>query len=179
MSRLLEAAELRQRAAESRAAVFDIDGVMTDGRLHYDAAGNAAQSFHAHDGWGLKALIRQGLTVIALSARRTAAAKARLDDLGIVHYRFGVEDKLAALEQILKMLEVPLAAVCYSGDDWNDVPVLRVAGLACAPASAQPCARALAHYVTTLPAGFGAVREICELLLEAHGGYSPLTVDDR
>ncbi len=174
MSRRLEAAELRQRAAAVRTAVFDIDGVMTDGRLHYDAAGNAAQSFHVHDGWGLKALIRHGLTVIALSARQTAAAKARLDDLGIVHYRLGVEDKLAALEQILKMLDLPISAVCYTGDDWNDVPVLRAAGLACAPASGQPCARALAHYVTCLPAGLGAVREICELLLDAHGGQSTL-----
>ncbi len=153
--------------AAIRLLVLDVDGVLTDGRLHYGPDGEYAKAFHARDGYGLRALQGAGLIVAVISGRRSAAVQARCRELGIVHLREGVEDKGAALRELLGVLNISARHCACVGDDVPDIPMLQGAGLAIAVADAHPAARAAAHRRTRLPGGAGAVREVCDWLLAA------------
>ena len=165
----------RVRAARARAAslgamrllVLDADGVMTDGRLFYGASGALFQSFHARDGYGIKAVLAAGIEVAVISGRQSAAVSQRCLELGIRHVQQGIEDKGAALGQLLARLGIKDAQCACIGDDEPDVPMLRRVGLAVAVADAHPPARAVAHRRTRLAGGAGAVREVCDWLLAA------------
>jgi 3-deoxy-D-manno-octulosonate 8-phosphate phosphatase (KDO 8-P phosphatase) len=149
--------------------LFDVDGVLTDGKLWYGAAGEVFKSFHALDGHGIKLLIETGTAVGLLSGRRSDAVTARAAELGIVHVLQGIEDKKAAFEALAARLGVPAAEAGFMGDEVVDLPVLRRCGFACAPAQAHELVRANAHYVTRAPAGGGAAREACEFVLRSQG----------
>lgn len=150
-----------------RLLVLDVDGVMTDGRLEYDADGERGKSFHVRDGYGLKAVLAAGIEVAVISGRRSVAAERRCRELGIRHLRLGVEDKGAALSDLLAQLGLrPEQCTCV-GDDAPDVPMLRLAGCAVTVADAHASARAVAHRRTRLRGGDGAVREVCDWLLAA------------
>ncbi len=154
-------------AGRIRLLVLDVDGVLTDGRLHYGPRGELMKSFHVRDGHGIKALREAGVEVAVLSGRRSAAVDRRCRELGIRHLIQGVEDKLAAFGQLAARLRVrPLECACV-GDDVPDVPLMRAVGLAFAVADAHPAARQAAHYATSLRGGRGAVREVCDHLLGA------------
>jgi 3-deoxy-D-manno-octulosonate 8-phosphate phosphatase (KDO 8-P phosphatase) len=153
--------------AAMRLLVLDVDGVMTDGRLHYGAAGELGKSFHARDGFGIKALLAAGIEVAVISGRQSRATEQRCLELGIPHVLLGVADKAAALRQLLAALRLAGAQCTCVGDDEPDVPMLRQAGLAVAVADAHPSALAAAHRRTRLPGGAGAVREVCDWLLAA------------
>ncbi|MFC4727824.1 KdsC family phosphatase [Coralloluteibacterium thermophilus] len=161
---------LRARAAGIRVAVFDVDGTLTDGRLYYAPDGSELKVFHVHDGHGLKALRNAGIEVALCSARRVAAVDARARDLGIGHVHQGIGDKRAAVDALCAELGVPPSAMLFMGDDLADLPAMRVAGLAVAPANAHPEVLAEAHLVTRLGGGAGAAREIADLLLAARDG---------
>ncbi|MEZ5443305.1 MAG: HAD-IIIA family hydrolase [Lysobacterales bacterium] len=165
MNRLETPGAVRQRAARIRLAVFDVDGVLTDGRLLIDADGRESKSFHVHDGHGLKALQAHGIRVAIISARRSDAVSHRMAELGIRHVFQGESDKPARLAELCRELEVALAEVAYCGDDIADLGCLRIVGLACSVADAVPQARAEAHWISGRAGGRGAVRELCELLL--------------
>jgi 3-deoxy-D-manno-octulosonate 8-phosphate phosphatase (KDO 8-P phosphatase) len=172
------------QAQGMRLAIFDVDGVLTDGQLYVGEQGEVFKAFHVLDGHGLKLLARAGVTVAVITGRDSPAVRRRLADLGITEAAFGVHDKLAAAEALLARLGLGWHEVAAIGDDWPDLPLLVRAGLACAPAEAHPEARAAAHYVTRTPAGRGAAREFCDLLLVASGRYEALlqghlaTLDD-
>ena len=173
------APELLLRAQGSalgmRAAIFDVDGVLTDGRLFIGEQGEVFKAFHALDGHGLKLLAQGGILPIVITGRDSPAVRRRLADLGLMaHAHFGVADKLACAEGVLVQLGLPWADVAAIGDDWPDLPLLQRAGLACAPPNAHAEVRALAHHVTTAPGGAGAAREFCDLLLMANGRYADL-----
>jgi len=160
----------RRRAAPlaaMRLLVLDVDGVMTDGRLQYGAAGELGKSFHARDGHGIKAVLAAGIEVAVISGRRSPAVRQRCLELGIRHLREGIEDKGAALLQLLAALELQGAQCACVGDDEPDLPMLQRAGLAVAVADAHPAALAAAHRRTRLRGGAGAVREVCDWLLAA------------
>ncbi|HEY3809723.1 MAG TPA: HAD hydrolase family protein [Steroidobacteraceae bacterium] len=150
-----------------RLLVLDVDGVMTDGRLEYDARGERAKQFHVRDGYGLKALMAAGIQVAIISGRRSPATRRRCRELGIRHVRLGVDDKGAALLRLLQQLGVEEQQCICMGDDEPDVPMLRLAGLAVTVADAHPSARAVAHRRTRQRGGDGAVREVCDWLLAA------------
>ena len=152
-----------------RAAVFDVDGVLTDGRLIFDHEGRESKAFHSRDGLGLKALMQHGIQVIILSARECSAVTHRMRRLGIEHVIQGREDKHAALQDLLDQLGLEVAEVAYTGDDLVDWPAMRVCGLRIAPADADPWLRAQVDVVTTARGGHGAAREVCELLLARTG----------
>ena len=157
------------RAKRVRLMVFDVDGVLTDGRLWYGPAGEALKAFSVLDGHGLKLLMENGATVALLSGRSSAASAARAAELGITHVLQGIDDKRAAFEALAARLGVAPAEAGFMGDDLVDLPVLRRCGFACAPADAQEPVRASAHYVTRAPAGGGAAREVCDFILRAQG----------
>ena len=165
--------ELLLRAQPVRVALFDVDGVLTDGGLYFSEAGETLKRFHTLDGHGLKLLQRSGITPVVISGRDSPALRRRLDALGVTHRRLGTEDKLPAAEALLAELGLDWSQAAAMGDDWPDLPLLRRAALACAPAQAHPEVLAVAHHVPQRPPGMGAVREVCDLLLVACGAYAP------
>lgn len=166
--------ELLLRAQGMRLLLLDVDGVLTDGGLHYGEGGEVLKRFHTLDGHGLKLLARAGIQVGVISGRDSPALRQRLAALGIQHARLGTEDKLPAAQALLRQLAIDWPQTAVMGDDWPDLPLLHHAGLACAPANAHAEVRALAAHVTTLAGGAGAVRELCDLLLAAGGHYRRL-----
>ena len=152
-----------------RLLVLDVDGVLTDGRLWFGADGETLKAFHVRDGYGIKAVQRAGLEVGVISGRRSAAVERRCAELGIRHVRQGCEDKAAALRELLALTGAAPEQTVAIGDDSPDLPVLAIVGLPVAVADAHPDVRAAARYVTQLPGGHGAVREVCDLLVEAAG----------
>lgn len=160
-------AGIKERAAGVELAVFDVDGVFTDGRLYYGARGEQLKTFHVRDGHGIKRLLRQGIQVAVISGRRSPAVTQRMRELGIRHVFQGRDDKLPVLKTLLRKLKLSWQQVACVGDDVVDLPLLESAGLAVAVADAQAEVRVRAHYVTGARGGEGAVREVCDLLLAA------------
>jgi 3-deoxy-D-manno-octulosonate 8-phosphate phosphatase (KDO 8-P phosphatase) len=157
-----------------RAAIFDVDGVLTDGTLYIGEHGEAFKAFHALDGHGLKLLRQGGIEPVVITGRDSPAVRRRLADLGITEALFGVADKLAAAEALRARLGLAWGELAVIGDDWPDLPLLRRAAFACAPPNAHAEVRAAAHHVTAAPGGRGAAREFCDLLLMAAGRYAAL-----
>jgi 3-deoxy-D-manno-octulosonate 8-phosphate phosphatase (KDO 8-P phosphatase) len=152
-----------------RMLVLDVDGVLTDGRLFYGPKGEVLKAFHVRDGYGIKQVVQAGITVAIISGRKSAAVARRARDLGIRHVIQGASDKLAALRKLAKARGMSLADCACVGDDTPDAPILEAAGLGIAVADAHPDALAAANLVTTRPGGHGAVREVCDWLVAAHG----------
>lgn len=155
-------------------ALFDVDGVLTDGRVAIGGAGETEKLYHTLDGHGLKLLARGGIVPVVVTGRDSPGVRRRLADLGIVEAAFGAEDKLAAAEALLARLGVPWSRVASIGDDWPDLPLLRRAAFAACPPGARAEVRAVVHHVTAAAGGFGAAREFCDLLLMAAGRYAAL-----
>ena len=168
------APELLLQAQGVRAAIFDVDGVLTDGRLYIGENGEAFKAFHVLDGHGLKLLAAAGITPLVVSGRDSPALRRRLSDLGIAHSAFGAADKLLATEPLLQRLQLAWSDTAVIGDDWPDLPLLARAGFACAPPGAHAEVRAAVHHVTAAAAGAGAAREFCDILLQAAGRYAAL-----
>lgn len=147
--------------------MLDVDGVLTDGRLHFSGRGEVFKSFHVRDGHGIKLLIGSGVTVAVASGRRSGAVSARMRELGVRHVAQGCADKVDALLKLTRRLGIdPLAAACLT-DDTPDLPLMAAVGFAAAVADAHPLVRAAAHWVSKAPGGAGAVRELCDTLLRA------------
>jgi 3-deoxy-D-manno-octulosonate 8-phosphate phosphatase (KDO 8-P phosphatase) len=167
MSKLLSPPELQRRAAAIRLLVLDVDGVLTDGRLHFSADGETLKIFHVRDGAGIAQLRQAGIAVAIISGRNSPAVSTRMQELGVAHVQQGIHDKQAALRSLLKALQLDAGCVACVGDDTPDIPMFDIAHLAIAVADAHPSARAAAHYVTQTNGGLGAVREVCDLILHA------------
>ncbi|MCK9688830.1 KdsC family phosphatase [Scleromatobacter humisilvae] len=157
-----------------KAAIFDVDGVLTDGTIWITEAGETLKNFNVLDGQGLLMLRKGGITPIVITGRDSPAVRRRVSDLGLPHAAFGASDKVAAANEILQALGVDWGDVAVIGDDWPDLPLFANAGFACAPADAHAEATGAAHYVTAREGGRGAAREFCDLLLMANGLYAPL-----
>ena len=158
-----------ERAKRVRLMLFDVDGVLTDGKLWYGPSGEALKSFCALDGHGIKLAMQSGIAVALLSGRSSPAVTLRAAELGIAHVLQGVEDKLASFDVLRTKLGVAVGETGFAGDDLVDLPILRRCGFACAPPQAHHLVRSHVHYVTRTPAGDGAVREICDFLMQAQG----------
>ena len=163
------APEALVRARRVRLMLFDVDGVLTDGRLWFGANGEALKAFSVLDGHGVKLLQHSGVQVALLSGRESPAVSARAKELGIAEVLQGVEDKLAAFDALAARLAIPADETGYMGDELVDLPVLRRCGFACAPREAHELVRAHAHYIASAPAGAGAAREVCEFVMRARG----------
>ena len=155
-----------------KAAFFDVDGVLTDGRIYVGAEGESFKAFSTLDGHGLKMLAAAGIEPVVITGRSSPAVQRRVADLGIRHAWYGVSDKLAVAEQALATLGLVWDEVAAMGDDWPDLPLLVRAAFACAPANAHIEVKAVAHHITATVGGHGAAREFCDLLLVAGGHYA-------
>jgi 3-deoxy-D-manno-octulosonate 8-phosphate phosphatase (KDO 8-P phosphatase) len=162
------------KAQGIKVAFFDVDGVLTDGGLLFSETGETLKRFNTLDGHGLKLLQKAGITPAVVTGRDSKPLRRRLEALGITHAHFGTEDKAPAAEQTLQALGLNWSQAAAMGDDWPDLPLMRRAAFACAPANAHVEVLATAHHVTVARGGFGAVRELCDLLLVASGRYAGL-----
>ena len=159
--------ELLEKAAAIRLVVFDVDGVMTDGRLYRDDTGQEIKAFHSRDGLGMKGLMRHGFTVATLTARSSKLVEARMAELGIQYVKQGRHDKREALAELLQETGISAEHTAYMGDDLVDWPAMSEAQLKLSPGDADSWIRQHVDYATRAYGGRGAVREACELLLAA------------
>lgn len=159
-----------ERARDIRLLVLDVDGVLTDGRLYFGSQGEQMKCFHVRDGAGIVQLLRAGVQVAVISGRQSQAVERRMDELGVTCIRQGIDDKAAALREILDALHLQPQVVACMGDDIPDLPLFALARLAIAVNDAHESAREQAHFVTQAHGGRGAVREVCDLILDAQRG---------
>lgn len=157
--------ELRSCLSQVKLLVLDVDGVLTDGGLYYAESGEVQQRFNIKDGQGLKLLMRSGTEVAIITAKSFSSTLHRANDLGITHTYMGVKDKLPTLEKLCEKLGLSLSQVAYVGDDINDLAVMQAVGCPLTVADAMRVNQDCALFVTKLPGGQGAVREICDLLI--------------
>jgi 3-deoxy-D-manno-octulosonate 8-phosphate phosphatase (KDO 8-P phosphatase) len=167
----IDNADLLARAAQVKLFIFDVDGVLTDGSLHYGAEGEALKTFNVQDGLGIKLLQESGVLTGIISARRSPQVVARAKDLAIEFVHQGGHDKLTPFRALLDQLNLTEAQVAFIGDDVVDLPILSRVGFAVAVPNGRPEVLARAHHVTTNRGGHGAVREVCEFVLRAQNNY--------
>ncbi|HVG33826.1 MAG TPA: HAD hydrolase family protein [Pyrinomonadaceae bacterium] len=171
---MYELAEIERRAARIKLLLMDCDGVLTDGRIQLIGDADEQKSFHTRDGHGLVLFHRAGLSSGIISGRTSTALSRRARDLSITYLRQGALDKIKDFEELLAEAEIEESEVAFIGDDVTDIPLMERAELAVAVADATRETREAAHYVTQLPGGYGAVREVTEIILKAQGHWDDL-----
>jgi 3-deoxy-D-manno-octulosonate 8-phosphate phosphatase (KDO 8-P phosphatase) len=164
--------ELLLQAQGVRWAIFDVDGVLTDGRIYIGEQGEVFKAFSTLDGHGLKLLAAHGILPVVITGRDSPAVRRRVADLGLAHAVYGASDKLAAAQGLMADIGLGWDTLAAMGDDWPDLPLLTRAAFACAPANAHAEVKAASHHVTEASGGHGAAREFCDLLLMAAGRYA-------
>jgi 3-deoxy-D-manno-octulosonate 8-phosphate phosphatase (KDO 8-P phosphatase) len=155
------------RAQSIRLIAFDVDGIMTDGGLYLSDSGEEFKRFNSLDGHGLKMLRASGVEPAIITGRTSRCVELRAKNLGIIHLYQGVENKLAAMQDLLGKLNLSLDQAAFMGDDVVDLPVMRRAAFSASVPEAPQVVRDHAHYVTRRQGGYGAVREVCELIMSA------------
>lgn len=168
---------IQERAEGIKLLLMDCDGVLTDGRIWLFENGEEQKGFHTRDGLGIELLHRAGLKSGIISGRTSSAVQRRAEALGMSFVALGVADKLQAFAETIAQAGVSDEEVAFIGDDLTDIPLMVRSGLGVAVADAAPEARERAHYVTKLAGGYGAVREVIELILKAQGRWDDLTAD--
>ena len=170
--------EVMLKASRIKLALFDVDGVLTDGKLHYSADGEQIKVFHALDGHGLKMLQSAGIEVGVISARRSQALQTRLNDLGVKHCHLGVNDKHSVFDSILSELGLSGEECAFTGDDVIDLPVMYHCGLKFSVQNGHFIVKDVADWIAPLTGGHGAVRAICDVLLYSQKSY-PLGIGNK
>ena len=171
---MLELSEFNQKARHLKLLILDVDGVLTDGRLFFDERGGEYKFFHARDGHGIKLLMQAGVEVAVVSGRKSKPVAMRLKNLGIEHIYQGQEDKTVAFDELIGKLSIAAGHTAHMGDDVIDLPIMRRAGLAIAVNDAHDAVKEYADWCTELVGGAGAVREVCDLILQAQGKYQAI-----
>ena len=166
--------EVLKRAAAIRLVIFDVDGVLTDGRLYFDHEGREYKAFHARDGHGLKLLRQSGVTTAVISGRRSQSVALRCESLGIEHVYQGYEDKRIALAALQQATGIDTTQMACVGDDVLDLPLLTRVHLAIAVPDAHFAVKRQVHWITETPGGLGAAREVCDLIMQAQGTLDPI-----
>ena len=164
-------ADVIARAKKIKCVIFDVDGVMTDGGLGIGDDGQEYKNFHSLDGLGMKLLKKTGVEMAIITGRTSNVVKQRAETTGIAHFYQGVEDKLVAFNDLLQKMHLKADEVAFMGDDVVDAPAMLRCGLALSVPSAHRLLKPHAHYITEAPAGRGAVREVCELIMQAQGTF--------
>lgn len=163
----LKAAALKKAIKRVKVLILDVDGVMTDGRIFYTEGTGWGAMYSVIDGFGIRCAIKAGIQVCVISGGNFTSHKKRAETLGIAHAYFGSEDKIHAYEKIKADLGVTDSDCAYVGDELFDIPVLQKAAFAACPPHAPAAVKNAVNYVTKREGGFGCVREITDLLLEA------------
>ncbi|MDD5319968.1 MAG: 3-deoxy-manno-octulosonate-8-phosphatase KdsC [Methylococcales bacterium] len=163
-----------EKAKKLKLLILDIDGVLTDGKLFFDNQGNEYKSFHARDGHGIKLLRQTGVEVAVISGRKSNSVALRMRNLGIEYVYQGQENKQAAFDEIIKKTGILPEQAAHVGDDLLDLPIMIRVGLAIAVNDANFAVKQRAHWCTTLPGGHGAVREVCDFIMQAQGHFDDI-----
>jgi 3-deoxy-D-manno-octulosonate 8-phosphate phosphatase (KDO 8-P phosphatase) len=171
------ATEVLEKAKQVRLLALDVDGVMTNGRLYFDQAGQEMKAFSTRDGMGIKALQRCGIAVALITGRQSPMVSQRADELGIELVFQGSDNKSRALQTLLQTTGLSAEQVCYAGDDWIDLPVLKQVGFSVTVADADPLVRQNVDWVSKEAGGMGAVRTLCNLILAAQGQIDALLLE--
>jgi 3-deoxy-D-manno-octulosonate 8-phosphate phosphatase (KDO 8-P phosphatase) len=157
--------------------ILDVDGVLTDGRLFFDNQGKEYKCFHARDGHGLKLLRQTGVEVAVISGRSSNSVALRMQSLGIEHVYQGHENKRAAFSEILENLNLEAAQAAHVGDDLLDLPIMTQVGFSIAVQDANFAVKQYADWCTQTPGGQGAVREVCDLIMQVQGHFEAVLQD--
>lgn len=165
---------LADKAKKIRLALFDVDGVLTNGVLLYGPNGTEIKHFHVHDGQGMKLLQKAGIEIGIITLRQSDTVTKRMQDLGVQHVYQGQSNKIDAYEDIKRKLQIPDDEIAYVGDDLPDLPLIARVGLGITVPNAPRIMHDYAAWVTHAHGGHGAVREVCDFILEAQGHYPAL-----
>jgi 3-deoxy-D-manno-octulosonate 8-phosphate phosphatase (KDO 8-P phosphatase) len=160
------------RAKKIKLVLFDVDGVLTDGRLYLDNRGEEYKAFNSRDGHGLKMLMRNGVEVGIITGRNSEIVAHRTKELGIHHVRQGAADKLPVYEEMVREMKLGHEQVCFVGDDVVDLPIMLRVGLAVCPRDGHFLVQRHSHWVSRNDGGRGCARDVCELLMLANGSFS-------
>jgi 3-deoxy-D-manno-octulosonate 8-phosphate phosphatase (KDO 8-P phosphatase) len=166
--------EIVEKAKKIKLLILDVDGVLTDGKLFFDDNGKEYKSFHARDGHGIKLLQQTGVEVAVISGRKSLSVALRMKSLGINHVYQGHEDKRAAFAEVLQNVGVTTEQTAHVGDDLLDLPIMTRVGLAIAVQDANFAVKAHAHWCTQTCGGQGAVREVCDFIMQAQGSFDSI-----
>ncbi len=161
--------DIKERARKIKLLVFDVDGVMTDGSVTYDENGVEYKTFNVKDGQGLVRMVKSGFITAIITARNNGTVEHRAKNLNITELYQGQKYKLPALEELKEKYNLSYEEISYMGDDLPDICCLEKVGLACCPQDAVDEVKEVAHFVSQKDGGRGAVRELCDLILEAQG----------
>lgn len=164
-------AELREKIQRLKLLILDVDGVLTDGRLFFDDQGKEYKCFHARDGHGIKLLRQSGVEVAVISGRKSNSVSLRMQSLGVELVYQGHENKRQAFAEILQRLNLSPDQAAHVGDDVLDLPIMVQVGFAVAVQDANPTVKRYADWCTTTPGGLGAVREVCDLIMQEQGRF--------
>ncbi len=160
-----------EKAKKLKLLILDVDGVLTDGKLFFDNEGNEYKSFHARDGHGIKLLRQTGVEVAVISGRKSNSVALRMKSLGIEHVYQGHENKVAAFNELIELMGIRPDQAAHVGDDLLDLPIMIRVGLAIAVNDANFAVKQHADWCTVLPGGQGAVREVCDFIMQAQGHF--------
>ena len=163
----MNASTLQTSLRDVRLVAFDVDGVFTDGRIYLSDDGIESKAFCTQDGFGIRRLLEAGIEVAVISGRQSVAVERRMSELGVVHVILGCASKTAAFDKLTATLGIADSECVYVGDDIPDMPLLEKVGCSIAVANAVSSVREQCVYTTVADGGFGAVREICDLVLAA------------
>ena len=163
------AAETQERLRKVRLMVFDVDGVLTDGRLFYNEEGECLKAFHALDGYGLRLLQECGITVAMVTGRQGGIVSRRASELGINEVHQGIRDKAVVLQQLAQQYNLDMTQIGFMGDDLIDLSAMKRVGFVASVPNAPQYIRQLAHWVSDIEGGYGAARKCCDLILAAQG----------
>lgn len=166
--------QARNKAAVLRLMGFDVDGVLTDGSLYFTPAGDEIKVFSSLDGHGLKMLQQAGIEVVVITGRKSDMVLRRAENLGISRIYQGVHDKRAVMQELCTDLGLSREQVGYMGDDVVDLPILRACGFSATVADGHDFVKQHTDFCTSKGGGKGAVREICEFILDAQGQLTPM-----
>lgn len=155
------------KAKEIKLLLLDVDGVLTDGTLLYSGGGEESKSFNTQDGFGLRLLGEAGVDTGVITARQSEVVARRAEELHMRYIYQGIGNKNEAFKEIMRVSGLKPFQIAYMGDDWLDLVLLQQAGLALAPANGVPEVQEIAHFITERPGGAGAVRDACNLIIEA------------
>jgi 3-deoxy-D-manno-octulosonate 8-phosphate phosphatase (KDO 8-P phosphatase) len=161
--------EILTRAKKIKVVIFDVDGVLTDGGLTIGDDGQEYKTFNSQDGFGMKLLRQSGIQMAIITGRSSKVVTQRAESTGVMHFYQGVEDKLEAFNDLVSKMKIKPEEAAFMGDDVVDMPAMLRCGLAIAVPSAPESVKQRSHYVTIKQAGHGAVREVCELIMQAQG----------
>jgi 3-deoxy-D-manno-octulosonate 8-phosphate phosphatase (KDO 8-P phosphatase) len=167
--------DVADRARRVKLILMDVDGVLTDGRIILQAEVDEAKGFDSRDGVGIRLAQKAGLLTGVITGRLSIATTRRASELRMEEYHQRVFQKVEVYDSILRARRLAPEAVCFIGDDLVDVPIMRKTGFAVAPANARPEAQRVAHMVTALEGGRGAVREVIDFILKVQGLWSQVT----